>query len=35
VVLDALMVVTILPMKGGGQPFDPAAVDIAWKGAQS
>ncbi len=30
-VLDALMVVTILPMGYGGQPFVPSSVDIAWR----
>jgi len=31
-VLDVLMIVTILPFGHGGQPFDPASVDIAWRG---
>jgi len=32
-VLDCLMVVTILPMTFGGQPFDPSGVEITWRGA--
>ena len=32
-VLDTLLVVTILPVHRGGQPFDPDMIRISWKGA--